>query len=166
MRLEPIGVLVVDPAPVAEPVAGIEDEDLRREVGLQGPGRDQSLVPVDGEVEVVFLRVLGDLRGRVVLADGQADERDAVLAELLVQIDERLAVAARDGALEREEDDDDRLLVLEVVEGVLAAARVAENEVRNLLAELGPGGAGLLGGDRKSDETQRRRLWLGRTGES
>ena len=80
-----------------------------------------------------------------------------MLFVFLLHIDERLAVAVGDGALERKEDENDRFLVLEIVEREALILIAVQDEIGNSFTELGARRAAGKGGRGDQNETQKRR---------
>src|SRR5207244_12472498 len=87
----------------------------------------------------------------------QAAGVDSLLFVFLLQVDQRLAVAVGDRALERKEDEDDRLLVLEFVESETLVLFALQDEVGDFRAELGARRIVRPGGRGEHNETQKGR---------
>src|SRR5262249_16663447 len=114
----------------------------------------------DGEGDLPLLRVGRDADERVLGAGVDGEDLHVLGGVLPVQLGERGDVEVGDRALGVEEDDDERLLVLEPAERARPAVDVLEAEVRDRRA--GRGGRDLRLGrcgkaDRGGDEERERR---------
>ena len=74
-------ILIVDPAPIPHDAAGVEHEDLRRAHRAQLIGNRIARVLEQGELDLVFLSVMPQLRHGVLLVGIDADKRHAAILE-------------------------------------------------------------------------------------
>src|SRR5262249_32246523 len=116
---------------------------------LEGVG-GAAVVLEDREGQLIRTALLGDRRG-VVIAEAGANEGDALGTIGLRQLGQDRRIVRGDRAVERQEDDDDGFLVLEVVQRGRLAVGAGEDHVVDFLAEPGVGNF-VVGADRRREQ--------------
>ena len=145
--LEASVIAVVDAAAVAHHEVVIEDEHLRRGGRLEGIDGGKRRVAQDGEGEGELLDLLR--QGGPVLGHGDAKEGYPPGSVAALQLGERLGIAVGHGAVEGQENNNDRFRGLDVVQGDGFAAEILEGEIGDAGIDfvvdrlvLGSGGGG------------------------